>query len=202
MHTVTTEEKIKAAAQKVFLQKGFSGARMQDIADEAGINKALLHYYFRSKDMLFDKIFMEVFQQNLPKINNIAQSDDSLFEKIEKFVGEYLSIINANPLVPLFVVNELTRHPERFLQKLFATTEGGPKLAKLISQVQDEVNKGNIKPIAPANLIINIIALCAFPYIGKPMLQMVLALNEIQYKALLEQRKTEVSAFIINALQA
>lgn len=86
--SATTEERIKEAAKKVFVQKGYSGARMQDIANEAKINKALLHYYFRSKDQLFELIFMENIQKMMPKINSIIDSDDKLFDKIEKFVAE------------------------------------------------------------------------------------------------------------------
>ncbi|MBF9254058.1 TetR/AcrR family transcriptional regulator [Pontibacter sp. 172403-2] len=201
MEVTTTEAKIKAAAQKVFLEKGFSGARMQDIADKAGINKALLHYYYRSKDKLFDIIFMESFQKIIPKINLIAQSDAPLFEKIEKFVGEYIVAINADPMVPLFVLHELTRHPEKFIQKVFSATDGGPKVGKLVAQIQEEAEKGNIRPIHPATLLMNIMSLCIFPYIGKPMFQMVLSIDDKQFSTLLAQRKTEVSAFVINALR-
>ena len=79
----TTEGKILAAARKVFIAKGMAGARMQDIADEAGINKALLHYYFRSKEKLFETIFKELSLQFLPRINSLFESELSLFEKIE-----------------------------------------------------------------------------------------------------------------------
>src|SRR6187402_2554521 len=94
------QEKILAAARKVFTTKGMAGARMQDIADEAGINKALLHYYFRDKDKLFETIFMEEAQRFFPKINAIFQSDDPLFEKIEKFVNEYIDEMQENPYLP------------------------------------------------------------------------------------------------------
>ena len=202
MNAATTEGKIKAAAQKVFLEKGFYGARMQDIADEAGINKALLHYYYRSKDKLLDLVFMESFLKIVPTVSRIAQSDDPLFVKIERFVGEFLTLLNANPLVPLFVVNELTRHPEKFIHKIFTATEGGPKVARLLEQVQEEAEIGNIRPVDPASVFINIISLCTFPYIGKPMMKMVLSLDEASYNALLEKRKREVGTFIINALKA
>ena len=87
----TTEEKILTAAKQVFLTRGMDGARMQDIADEAGINKALLHYYFRSKDQLFEKIFLEVAHAFLPRVLGILESESTLFEKIERFCNEYIS---------------------------------------------------------------------------------------------------------------
>ena len=80
----TTEEKILAAAKKIFVQKGMAGARMQDIADEAGINKALLHYYFRNKEKLFEVIFLAAAERLFPRINRIFEADMPLFERIEE----------------------------------------------------------------------------------------------------------------------
>src|SRR5436309_11093265 len=97
----SAEEKIIAAARKVFLSKGMDGARMQDIADEAGINKALLHYYFRSKDKLFEHIFMEVVAAFLPRIFAILESEATLFEKIEQFCSEYIGQEIKTPYVPI-----------------------------------------------------------------------------------------------------
>jgi AcrR family transcriptional regulator len=113
----TTEEKILIGARKVFIAKGMAGARMQDIADEAGINKALLHYYFRSKEKLFEQIFKELSFQFLPRVNAIFESDRPLFEKIEMFCGEYISKMIENPFIPLFIVNEMNKQPDVFLKK-------------------------------------------------------------------------------------
>ena len=113
------EEKIVAAARKVFTTKGMAGARMQDIADEAGINKAMLHYYFRDKDKLFETIFITEAQRFFPKINMIFQSDASLFDKIENFVNEYIDEMQENPYLPWFVMNEINRDPDQFLYKIW-----------------------------------------------------------------------------------
>src|SRR6476620_11888786 len=102
----STEEKILLAARKVFLNKGMDGARMQDIADEAGINKALLHYYVRSKDKLFEQIFLEVASSMLPHIFSIFQSDDTLFTKIDKFCDAYITTQIKTPYVPIFILIE------------------------------------------------------------------------------------------------
>lgn len=199
--SATTEERIKEAAKKVFVQKGYSGARMQDIANEAKINKALLHYYFRSKDQLFELIFMENIQKMMPKINSIIDSDDKLFDKIEKFVAEYLAMLTENPFLPLFVVNELSSHPERFFQKIAPLANGNLKVNKFIQQIQDETAKGKIIPISPVTLLMNTISLCVFPYLGKPMIQFVFGFDELQYRMILEQRKQEVASFIINSIK-
>ncbi len=199
--SATTEERIKEAAKKVFVQKGYTGARMQDIANEAKINKALLHYYFRSKDQLFELIFMENVQKMMPKINSIIDSDDKLFDKIEKFVAEYLAMLSENPFLPLFVVNELSSHPERFFQKIAPLANDGLKVNKFIQQIQDEAAKGKIIPISPVTLLMNTISLCVFPYLGKPMIQFVFGFDELQYRMILEQRKKEVAMFIINSIK-
>lgn len=197
----TTEEKIKQAAKLIFVRKGYAGARMQDIANEAKINKALLHYYFRSKDQLFELIFMENIQKMMPKVNSIIDSDDKLFVKIEKFVAEYLAMLSENPFLPLFVVNELSSHPDRFIEKLEPLAKAGLKANKLIQQMQDEIAQGRIIPVSPVSLLINIISLCVFPYIGKPMLQFVFGIDELQYRMILEQRKNEIASFIINSIK-
>ena len=98
----STEGRILTAAQKVFLKKGMAGARMQDIADEAGINKAMLHYYFRSKEKLFEKIFAELSHHFFPKLVMIFESDESVFTKIEMVVAEYIDQMEANALSPHF----------------------------------------------------------------------------------------------------
>ncbi len=113
----TTEEKILVASKKIFLTKGLDGARMQDIADEAGINKAMLHYYFRSKDKLFEHIFTEVAGHFLPKIIAILASEKTVFEKIETFCNEYINQVIQTPYVPIFILNEINKQPEAFLKK-------------------------------------------------------------------------------------
>ena len=113
----STEARILSAGKKILLKKGMDGARMQDIADEAGINKALLHYYFRSKEKLFETIFMEVAAEFLPRIGKILAAEVSVFEKIEMFCSEYINQIIQTPYVPIFVLNEINRQPKAFFTK-------------------------------------------------------------------------------------
>src|SRR5690242_3482240 len=93
----TTKEKILAAANQIFTKKGMAGARMQDIADEAGINKALLHYYFSSKEKLFEVIFEEAAEKLFSRISQVIESDEPLFETIQSFTREYISFMMENP---------------------------------------------------------------------------------------------------------
>jgi TetR/AcrR family transcriptional regulator len=196
----TTEEKILAAAKKVFISKGMSGARMQDIADEAGINKALLHYYFRSKEKLFEVIFLEAAQKLFPKINSIFESDMPLFQKIEHFSEEYITVMAENPYLPLFVLNEINQDPETFLNKIWGK-QNLPRPQKFLEQIEKEVRKGTIKKVSPLHLLMNLISLSVFPFVAKSMFQFTLGLDELQYRAIMEQRKKEIPKFIIDSIK-
>lgn len=196
----TAEERILAAARKIFTTKGMTGARMQDIADEAGINKALVHYYFRDKDKLFEVVFMQEAQKFFPKINAIFNSDAPLFEKIENFVSEYVDEMVENPYLPWFVMNEINRDPDRFLYKVWGE-QNLPKPAKLLEQISLEVKEGRIRPVNPMHLLMNMISMTIFPFVGKPMFIRNMSLDDAQFREIMLQRKKEVPAFIKAALR-
>jgi len=194
-----TEQKILAAAKKVFLKEGMAGARMQDIADEAGINKAMLHYYFRSKEKLFEKIFTELSQHFFPRLIKIFESDEVLFRKIELFVEEYIDQMRPMPYLPIFVLNEVNRQPETFIKKMLGNRK--PPIKKFVDDVQEEVKKGIIRPINPLQLLLNIISLCVFPFVARPMFQVVTNIDKAMFDKILDQRKVDVSKFIIDAIK-
>ncbi|HEU4574858.1 MAG TPA: TetR/AcrR family transcriptional regulator [Chitinophagaceae bacterium] len=196
----TTEDKILAAAKKVFVRKGMAGARMQDIADEAGINKALLHYYFRNKKVLFEVIFTEAAARLFPKINEVFSSDKSLFEKIRDFCEEYIRVIEENPYLPLFVLNEINQDPAYFLKKVWPG-KSRPQPEKLLAQIEKEVKAGVIKPLHPLQLLLNLLSMTIFPFVAKPLLQKNFGMTEQQFRTVMEQRKKEIPAFIIAAIK-
>ncbi len=196
----STEDKILAAAKKIFLTRGMAGARMQDIADEAGINKAMLHYYFRNKEKLFEVTFMEAAQKLFPRINLIFESDMPLFEKIERFCDEYITILIENPYLPAFVINEMNRDFAGFLNNVWGQNRL-PRPQKLIEQIEKEIKKGTIKRISPVQLIMNLISMTVFPFVGKAMFQYNMNIDELQFRMILEQRKKEIPKFIIDAIK-
>jgi TetR/AcrR family transcriptional regulator len=194
-----TEKLILEAAKNVFLRKGLDGARMQEIADEAGINKALLHYYFRSKDKLFETIFQEAFKQFLPRVSDLMISDKPFYEKIWGFVESYIDMLMANPHVPIFILSELNQNPDRLIN-IFQGFGIQPQF--FAAQIQKEIDAGVIRPVNFRHLIVNMIGMCVFPFVGKPIVKGVLFQNdEEQYQNFLQERKTEVTLFIINALK-
>ncbi len=196
---MSTEEKILNAAKNVFVIKGMAGARMQDIADEAGINKALLHYYFRSKEKLFETIFSETGQRFIPEVNKLINSDLPLFEKIEGFCQKYIEMGLENPYLPLFVINEANKQDHDFVNKIWGSQK--PDVGKLIEQIEFEVKAGNIKSVSAAQLLMNIMSLCVFPFLGKPIWQMLTGMDDLQFRHLIELRKKEVSKFIIDSIR-
>ena len=195
----TAQARILSAAKKIFLKQGMAGARMQDIADEAGINKALLHYYFRNKEILFDMIFLEALNQFFPKISEVVQSDISLFDKIEIFCREYITTMQQNAYFPLFVLNEVNKDPVRFKEKFWKGKD--IVFLKFVEQIELEMKKGKIKPVNPGHLFINMVSMCIFPFIAKPMWMMTTDIDEMQFRYFMEQRKTEVSKFIIESIK-
>ena len=196
----TTESTILNAAKSIFQRKGMDGARMQEIADEAGINKALLHYYYRSKQLLFEAVFKSAFSMLAPQLNKVLNSDDSLNDKIKGFTKNYISFTIKHPYLPNFIINELNRNPE-FIQKL-ASEKQFPTIHKFKQQVAENVENGTIKPIKAEQLLIHIISLNIFPFIASPLLKGFLSINDTEFNLLMEERATEVSNFIINGIKS
>jgi TetR/AcrR family transcriptional regulator len=196
---ISAETGILNAAKRIFQQKGMEGARMQEIADEAGINKALLHYYYRSKQLLFEAVFKNAFLLLAPQLNKVLNDDSSLFDKIKNFTNNYISFVIKHPYLPNFIIQELNRNPD-FITKL-TSEQHFPTIDKFKKQVQENIEAGIIKPIKTEQLLINIVALNIFPFIAAPLLKGFLSINNEDYKQLVEDRKTEVSAFIINSIK-
>jgi len=194
-----TEALILKAAKHIFQQKGMVGARMQEIADEAGINKAMLHYYYRSKQLLFEAVFKKAFSMLAPQLNEILNDDTSICEKIKKFTNNYISFVIKYPYLPNFIIQELNRNPE-FVKKIIAE-KLFPNIEKFRKQVDTKVAEGVIRAIKAEQLFINIMALNIFPFIGAPLLKGFINSDDKTYKKLMEDRKTEVADFIINSIK-
>ncbi|MFT7049994.1 MAG: TetR/AcrR family transcriptional regulator [Psychroserpens sp.] len=194
-----TEEQILNAAKNVFQVKGMDGARMQEIADKAGINKAMLHYYYRSKQLLFEAVFKTAFSLLAPQLNTILNDDSSIEDKIRNFTLNYITFISKHPYLPNFIIQELNRNPD-FILKM-KNNLGFPNLEKFKKQVKTEVEKGTLKPISAEQLFINILALNIFPFVARPLIMAFTNTNDKAYKQLIENRKTEVADFIINSIK-
>lgn len=196
----TTEQQIIAAARKIFVQKGLAGARMQDIADEAGINKAMLHYYYRSKDRLFEIVFEEAVGQLLSGVNDIFQADMTPREKIVAAVDHYITSLGRAPYLPLFVVHEISQNPERILQR-FASTTLLPNIGLFLKELAVEMEQGRMRKVDPWQLMVSLISMCVFPFVGKPLLQAVFQVNDETFAKMMEERKHFITDFVLTSLE-
>lgn len=194
-----TEDQILSAAKNVFQRKGMDGSRMQEIANEAGINKAMLHYYYRSKQLLFEAVFKNAFSLLAPQLNSILNDDSSIEEKIKNFTHNYITFILKHPYLPNFIIQELNRNPE-FIEKI-KKNKAFPNLDKFKKQVNTEIEMGIIRPIKAEQLFINIMSLNIFPFVAKPLIKAFADVDDKMYKQLIEDRKKEVADFIINAIK-
>jgi TetR/AcrR family transcriptional regulator len=197
---LNTEEKILEAAAQEFLEKGRAGARMQVIADSAGINKALLHYYYRSKDLLFETVFsLAIKKLLLPKITAIIEKEDDVFNLIRNIADSYIAILNANPSIPFFIIDEIQKNPHRLPQVFI---KSGLPIQRVFDIVNQAIEKKQIKPIDPRQLFVNLISMSIFPLIARNMLQPVLFENDpAAYNRFLESRRKEVAGFIIDSIK-
>lgn len=193
-----TEEQILEAAKDVFQQKGKDGARMQEIADKAGINKAMLHYYYRSKQLLFEAVFNSAFSLLAPQLNKILNDDSSIEEKVRSFTHNYISFISKHPYLPNFIIQELNRNP-KFIEKI-QQNSAFPSLEKFEKQVALEVKQGILKPIDGKQLFINIISMNIFPFIATPLIKGLVQVDDKGFQDLMEARKNALSDFIIDAI--
>ncbi len=196
----TTEEQILEAAKNVFLEKGMDGARMQEIADRAGINKALLHYYFRTKDKLFITIFRNLISQLFDQINLHLQNNDNIFDFIEKFVTTYSALLEQNVYLPNFILNEMHRNHENIVQ-IFESERLIQNVPRLEKMIRKSVDAGEIRPISAEDLIVDMIGLCVFPVVGRPViLNFLFHGEEPAHEQFMKSRKDHIIGLIKHAL--
>ena len=191
---LSTEEKILNAAREVFTQKGFAATRTRDIADKAGINLALLNYYFRSKEKLFGQIMIEQKTALIGRIYPIvSNTETTLDEKIDLIIATYFDVLTKTPELPLFVLGETQKDPSSFagqlpLKKMIVESS----FAKQLKETRPDMN--------PINMIWNIFGMTIFPFISKPIFINSDLVDEVQFNELINQRKTLVPLWIKNIL--
>ena len=199
-----TEQRILEAADAVFTRRGTDGARMQEIAEEAGVNKALLHYYYRTKDALAEAVFRHAATRFMPAVVDVMASDLELEEKVSQVVDRYLDQLSRRPYLPGYLISEITHHPDR-IPKVFEAIAGNTirrrVLAKLAVQIDERVAAGTMAPIDPRQFLVNLIALCVFPFAARPMLLVVLGMNPKAFDRFIEDRRRELPGFIMRAMR-
>jgi len=189
-----TEEKIIASAERLFYQKGKAGCSMQDIADDAGINRTLLNYYFRSKDQLFEAVFRKALGTFVPSLASMLRSDITVQEYVPAMAATIIDTMIENPQIPIFVLQELSSNPERMPQ-IIREMGINPAIALEKMAGTDGLHLG--QGMDPRQFIINLISLCIFPFAARPVITDILfeGDNEAFLKAMRE-RKALVPALV------
>lgn len=194
-----TEEKIFEAATEVFTEKGMDGARMQDIAERAGINKALLHYYYRTKDHLFNRVFEMTAVKLFSRFAPVFDEKMSLEEKIRFFYREHIGFLQKNPRLPAFIINEINRRPERIM-KLISQIDFEKFWSILEKQHKNELKEYKINREIMPQLMTTLVSISVFPFAARGIIECILEKQGISFNGFIENRKEFAADFVIRAL--
>jgi len=193
---LSTEERIKEAAREVFTQKGYAATRTRDIAEAAGINLALLNYYFRSKEKLFQLVMAEKVQQLFGTIAPVVKDEKSKLEqKLELIAANYIDLLLDNPDLPLFVLSEIRTNPHGFQERLrLDQLLIGSPLVRQLQEKRPDIN--------PLHFVVNILGMCVFPFVGKAVFFASAAANGEQFDAMMQERKQLIPVWVKAMLKA
>lgn len=196
-----TEQHIIDVATEIFLRRGKDGARMQEIADRAGINKALLHYYFRSKERLYQQVFAIQVRSFLEEFLGAISDEGDFHLLINRFVESYLDALSHRPEIIRFILWEISRGGDLFSSVAREVLgEHGHDSLPLLDQVSAAIQSGQIRPADPVQVVISMISLCVYPYIARPIIEKILPGLQIDSDDFLQQRKEEVKTLLRKGL--
>lgn len=190
---ITSEQKILDAAKRVFENYGYTGARMQQIADEAGISKASLHYYFRSKENLFDRIFEETISAFLPITMTWDDESTEWEEKMRSFIRQFFEFLKTNSM--LFILGEINRNPDLLLSR---KKDNKPKTNKFIAYFTRLQEKKVVKEVDPKLVYIFLHSLCSYPLINQEIFKMITRTSDKEYETFLKDYPDHVADFLIS----
>ena len=197
-----TERKIFEAATDVFLQKGKDGARMQEIASQAGINQALLHYYFRSKDRLYETVLKKESGKFFGNIINAISDEGDFKTYLQAFIDSYIDNIASNIALIRFVLWELQSGGQLIAESIQeALSAHGLAEIPFIAKIQNAIDAGEIRPVHPTHFIISLIGLCVYPFIARPLVEKIFRIRSVTSKKFLHERKHEVFRLVWEGLQ-
>jgi AcrR family transcriptional regulator len=205
--TEETERRILDAAHAVFVRAGTAGARTLEIAKEAGVNPALLHYYFRTKERLAEAVFRRAAGQLLPAVVRILGSDATLEDKVEQVVQVELQFLSKAPYLPAYILSELAHHPDRAPQLIAAVTGEVPVAlgthlrSVLAAQIDARVRDRTMHPISPDQFAVNLLALCVFPFAARPLFMALFGIDDKGFEQFIDRRRRELAPFFLRALR-
>ena len=198
-----TEEQILNAAYRVIVRHGKAGTRMQEIADEAGVNKALLHYYFRSKDKIYLAVLKTVAGTLLDSFLHSIDFEVSFRELVETFVGGHIEAIRGNQEIFQFFFAEVWTNREEVLPvfKELLTESRGSLPARFIARLNRAVTEGEIRPVDPFHFLMNMVSLDVFYFVASPLFFSVMDVPAEEQKRVTDERAGQVVEFIWNSIR-
>lgn len=198
---ITMENRILEAAKQVFVRKGYEATKMGDVATEAGIGRTALHYYYRTKEMLFDAIFDQLMDALLPNLEVIMDEDAPFLEKLPKIIEQYAMTLRMNPLFPSFVINELQRDPEHIYHSVLKDPSRVKPIVRLQTQILEEMEQGLIRKMPLIYTATTLISLLIFPTLVRyPVTSIFLDGDAAKFDAFLEERIPFVTDIMIRLL--
>lgn len=196
MTEVDTEALIKEKAKVLFFKNGVLNATTQEIADEAGVNRALIHYYFRSREQLLDTLLEEIVLEKKNRVRPILLSDKPFREKIAQYIEIILDHGLKYPHIENFIITETARNPEKVKLLCFKDKLRSSELIK--DQLQEEIEKGKIAPISPEHFMVNLNAMCNYPLLAKNVIQNIHGMSDTAYRKFLTERKQIIFSTLFN----
>jgi AcrR family transcriptional regulator len=191
-----TEDKILLVAQRIFREKGYNGTKTQEIADEAGINKALLHYYFTSKAILFEKVFLLSLEEVFSVLGGYLNNDQPLKSKLPFLITSYLKYISKNVNLFVFVISEISQN-QNFTEKFVKIALHKINFEQFITSFKREVAEGTIKDIDPIQFLINLVSLCVFPFLASPLITSIFATIDFDSDSFFLQRREVIISTLL-----
>lgn len=182
-----TQNRIKETAKDLYFKQGKFGVTTQEIADEAGVNRTLINYYFRSRDNLFSIIFMEAVEVELLFSEKILYSDLTFKEKVEHYIERSIKTSTEFPYLESYIV---TRLNEGYFYK--KEEDWQRFMQKYMEEYQEELKKGNLTISDPLQFIFNMISLTSYPFAARPLLQSALRISDEEFDRLMDERKDNI----------
>ncbi|RMF58725.1 MAG: TetR/AcrR family transcriptional regulator [Calditrichaeota bacterium] len=201
-YNTETEQKILSAAAEVFLEKGKGAARMQEIADRAGINKALLHYYFRSKERLYDEVFKRLVSDFFNELFDAIQDIEDIQLLLKAFIDNYIDLIAQRQRLIRFIIWEIETGGGKMVELLKTIMqERGLTTIPIEVKIQKAIQEGKIAPVDSRHLILSLIGMCIYPFIARPIVENIFQGIQVTSTEFLQQRKTEIFNLIWNGIK-
>jgi AcrR family transcriptional regulator len=191
-----TEELIKEKARSLFFQKGFLNATTQEIADEAGVNRALIHYYFRSREHMLDVLLDETIEEKRKRARSILNSDLPFREKIARYIDAIVDYGLTYPYLENFIISEMARRPDKL--KLICAQDKIKSSDLIRKELEAEIAAGRLGPISDVQFMVNLAALCNYPLLAKSVLQTIHGMSDTAYRKFLGERKQIIFRTIFN----